>query len=90
MQARTIMAFKIINNCVILELQMLPKVYNARPRHCNNTKVGFKNQLFEPQARLDVVDNTFFYATPKLWNQNISQLQASANSVDKFKNHFKK
>ena len=90
MQARTIMAFKIINNCVILEPQMLPKVYNARPRHCNNTKVGFKNQLFEPQARLDVVDNTFFYATPKLWNQNISQLQASANSVDKFKNHFKK
>ena len=90
MQARTIMAFKIINNCVILEPQMLPKVYNARPRHCNNTKVGFKNQLFEPQARLDVVDNTFFYATPKLWNQNISQLQASANLVDKFKNHFKK
>ena len=56
----------------------------------NTTKVGFKNQLFEPQARLDVVDNTFFYATPKLWNQNISQPQASANSVDKFKNHFKK
>ena len=90
MQARTIMAYKIINNNVILEPQMLPKVTNERPhRNCNNVKVGFQNQLFEPQSRIDVANNTFFYATPKLWNTNISPQQAKSRTVDKFKSYFR-
>ena len=89
-QARTTMVFKIINNHVILEPEMLPKASNSRPqRECNNFKVGFQNQLSEPQARLDVVSTTFFYATPKLWNSNISPHQASSKTVDKFKKYFK-
>ena len=90
MQARTIMAFKIISNQVILEPEMLPKVNNGRPqRNCNNIKVGFQNQLFEPQSRLDVTSNTFVYAAPKLWNKNISPQQAKARTIDKFKEYFK-
>ena len=85
------MAYKIINNHVILEPQMLPKVNNTRPqRNCNNIKVGFQNQLFEPQSRLDITSNTFVYAAPKLWNRNISSQQAKARTIDKFKEYFKK
>ena len=79
-----------MNKHVILEPEMLPKASNMRPqRMCNNVKVGFQNQLSEPQARLDVASTTFFYATPKLWNTNISPNQASSKTVDKFKKYFK-
>ena len=91
MQARTSMAFKILNNNVILESELLPKVNNQRPdRACRGTTVGKQNQLFEPQARLDVTRTTFFYATPYLWNNNVTSHQASLTSIDAFKSNFKK
>ena len=91
MQARTIMAYKIINNNVILEPHLLPKMNKGRPqRNCNSIKVGFQNQLFEPQSKIAAASNTFFYATPKLWNMNISPLQATSRTVDKFKSYFQK
>ena len=81
----------IINGHVIVESEMLPKVHYKRPtRICNEVKVGYLNQLVEPSSRLDVVENTFFFATPKLWNNCVSPLQANAPSVDAFRNHFKR
>ena len=65
MKARTTMAYNILNNNVILEPNLLPKVNLQRPeRNCKNITVGRQNQLVEPQARLDIVKCTFFYATP--------------------------
>ena len=91
MKARVTMAFKILNNLTILEPNMLPKITNERPeRNCKGVTVGIKNQLLERQARLDVCSSTFFYATPKIWNYNITPKQASSKSVDTFKSYFKK
>ena len=81
------MAYKILNAHVILEPEMLPKYYTQRPvRECNSVKVGPKNQLFEPQPRLDTSGSTFFFQTPKLWNNNLSPSQANAPSINAFKN----
>ena len=91
MQARLTMAFKIINNKIILESDQLPKTNCWRPeRKCNSVKVGLQNQLIEPQARLDIVKSTFFYATPHLWNNNVSPIQARSSNVDNFRKFFKK
>ena len=85
------MTYKIINNQVILDSDMLPKVLYQRPtRTCNEVKVGYENQLFEPQSNLDVVKSTFFYATPIIWNNTVSPLQAKSPSVEAFKQHFKR
>ena len=85
-QARLTMAFKILNNHVILEPDLLPKTPNPRPeRVCK----GNSNQLAEPQARLDTTSATFFYSTPKLWNNQISSTQAKSPSVDAFQSKFK-
>ena len=82
---------KIINDKVILDSSLLPKVTNQRPtRTCNQVKVGHENQLIEPQSRLDVVKSTFIYAAPQLWDNQVTPLQAKAPSVDAFKKHFKK
>lgn len=37
-----------------------------------------------------VVNATFFFGTPKIWNEKVSSLQATAPSVDAFKQHFKR
>ena len=85
------MAYKILNDKLILEPSMLPKMHFQRPmRQWNGVKVGQANQLVEPKARLDVTANTFFYETPKLWNDLVSAKQANAPSVEAFKGHFKK
>ena len=90
-QERLCMVFKIINGLVILDSNMLPKIDHQRPlRQCNNVKVGFENQLEETEPRLKLTSKTFFYSTPKLWNNSISPAQANAPSVDAFKQHFKK
>ena len=69
---------------------MLPKVNSERPfRECNSVKVGPQNQLIEQKSKKDVTENTFFYATPKLWNSSVTSLQANAPSIDAFKRHFK-
>ena len=89
-QARMTMAYKILNDHVILDAEMLPKFYSERPsRKCNNVNVGPKNQLLEQKSRLDVTERTFFYETPKLWNRLVTPLQANAPSIDAFKKHFK-
>ena len=89
MVARTTMAFKILNNHVILEPNLLPKINYIQPdRHCKGIRVGNENQLVEPQARLDVTRATFFYDTPKLWNENITSKQANSKSVETFKRNF--
>jgi len=92
-KARLTMAYKIINNKIILGPEYLPKstTQKQRPqRTCNMTKVGAENHLIEPKARLQVTESTFFYNTPKLWNETITEIQAKAPSVDSFKKHFEK
>ena len=79
-EARLMMAFKILNHQVILEPNMLPKIRYQRPeRNCKGIKVGTSNQLFEPQARLDTAETTFFYSTKKIMefncNHKTSRLQ---------------
>ena len=89
--ARLIMAYKIINGHVILESSLLPKFNYQRPvRECNGVKVGAENQLAEPPSRLDVTGSTFFYSTPKLWNNLLTPSQTNAPSVDAFKRQLKR
>ena len=88
--ARLTMSYKILNNHVILEPDMLPKISNPRPeRVCKGVNVGSANQLIEPQARLDTTRATFFYAAPKLWNQLVTPSQANSPSVEAFQRKFK-
>ena len=88
-KAKLNMAYKIINDKVILSSNMLPRP--IRPlRNCNVGSVGTENQLFEPISRLKAVEKTFFYQVPKLWNNIVTREQASAPSFDSFKNHFKR
>ena len=89
--ARLIMAYKIINDHVILEPSLMPKLQYQRPlRQCNEVKVGSENQLAETQSRLDITGSTFFFATPKLWNNLLTPTQANAPSVDSFKRQLKR
>ena len=86
-KAKLNMAYKIINDKVILSSNMLPRP--IRPlRNCNVGSVGTENQLFEPISRLKTVEKTFFYQVPKLWNNIVTREQASAPSLDSFKNQF--
>ena len=85
------MVYKILNGHVILESELLPKFKNHPPmRECNYATVGRKNQLKEPQPNLQITENTFFFAIPKIWNQRVSEKQAEAPSVDNFKQYFDK
>ena len=88
-KAKLLMAYKIINGHVILEPNMLPK--NQRPmRECNAANVGKENQLIESSGRLQVIENTFFYFIPKIWNQRVTPAQAKAPSIDAFKANISK
>ena len=92
-KARLIMAYKILNNKIILGPNFLPKsiTQKHRPyRKCNMTTVGSENHLVEPSSELHVTKSTFFYATPKLWNHLVTETQAKAPSIDSFKKHFEK
>ena len=90
-QSRLVMAYNLLNGHLILEPTMIPKMKYKRPvRQCNEVKVGTANQLMEPESDLDVTKSTFFFATPKMWNDSISPSQANAPSVKAFKRHFKK
>ena len=69
----------------------MPRAEFQQPtRKCNDVKVGFQNQLAEPSSLIEVAQKTFFFATPKLWNNSVSPMQANAPSVDAFKHNFKK
>jgi len=70
-RSRLIMAYKILNSKVILGPEYLPKTNMQKKgpmRSCNSSTVGSNNHLVELSSRLQVTSNTFFYATPKLWN----------------------
>ena len=87
------MAYKILNNKVILGPDYLPRtiLQTQRPyRNCNMSTVGSEYHLVEPSSRLQVTKPTFFFDTPKLWNQRITKVQAQAPSVDSFKNQLDK
>ena len=72
-----------VHGLLILEPGLMPKMQFKRPvREC---KPDSQNQLIEPESRLGVTGSTFFYATPKLWNNVISPSHANAPSVDTFK-----
>ena len=88
-QARLSMAYKIINGCVILDPDLLPKFNKCRPmRQCNSVKVGKEFQLIEPSPELKITGYTFFLSIPKIWNETISPEQAKAPSAEAFKKHF--
>ena len=85
------MAYKIINNEVILDTNMLPKFdENQKQRQCNAPNVGIKNQLIEPRPILQGTAKTFFYSIQKMWNQRITESQAKSPSVDAFRHYFKR
>ena len=89
-KARLCMAYKIINNEVILESNMLPKVsISNKQRQCNAPNIGIENQLIEPKPKLQITEKTFFLSVPKIWNQRVTKSQAKAPSVEAFRNHFK-
>ena len=70
---------------------MLPKAVHQQPtRKCNEGKVGFENQLTEPACTIEVAQKTFFFSSPKLWNNNVSSQQANAPSVEAFKQQLRK
>jgi hypothetical protein len=90
-QSKLTMAYKILNNKLIIPPSSLPRVTSNRlTRSCNEANVGRQNQLFEPQSRLITTGKTFFYCAPKLWNQLVTPSQANAPSVEAFKHHFTK
>ena len=90
-EARLCMAYKIINGHVILQPGKLPKSnFNQSLRSCNEAKVGAKNQLNEPPNNRDIAGYTFFYATPKLWNNSVTAAQAKSPSIDALRKHFRK
>ena len=69
----------------------MPRVDYQRPyRQCNAVKVGYQNQLVEPHCRIGVSKNTFFFATPELWNNSVPSKQANAPSVEACKQHIRK
>ena len=87
-RAKLNMAFKILNDEVILPPDLLPRTNNTFPRKCNEPLVGSVNQLYEPRARLLATERTFFYTVPKLWNSRVTPSQANAPNLDSFKSHF--
>ena len=90
-ESQLTMAFKIINNLVILNPETLPKkIHPRQPRKCNKVLIGNKHQLVEPDSRLDVSKNTFFSKVPALWNRRVTEEQAEAPNVESFKRYFKK
>ena len=61
-QSRLTMAYKIINDHVILDPNLMPKLqYQRLNRKCKEVKVGYQNQLIEPPCAKDVVLKTFFF-----------------------------
>ena len=84
------MAFKILNDFVILDKDSLPKKHHFRPsRKCSDVLPGPDYQLEEPFARIKTVQNTFYFDVPKLWNITVTQKQASSSTIDSFKSYFK-
>ena len=85
------MAYKIINNHVIIPPNLVPRMTSSRPtRKCQEATVGTEHLLVEPLSRLDNTGKTFFFAVQQIWNRTVTPQQAKAPSVDAFWNHFSK
>ena len=74
------MAYKILNNKVILEPELLPK-----KEFVHNTRKENNGQLEVPFSKIDNAKKTFFYNVPILWNTLITEDQSNAPSVEAFK-----
>lgn len=88
-QAIITMAYKILNNQVIIPPSSLPKATITRPaRKCTASQVGSAHQLVERPSKLSNTSKTLFYCAPKLWNSRVTPTQAEAPSTDAFKKYF--
>ena len=73
---RLTMAYKILNDHVIIPPESLPRnCQNRSSRQCTRTNVGNKNKLIEKYARLDTTRKTFFFDIPKMQNERVSPSQ---------------
>ena len=79
------MAYKILNNHVIIKPDQLPKKKGNR---ATRTNVEKEHLLEEKFSRLIGTEKTFFFSVPTLWNNVITATHATAPSIDAFKNHF--
>ena len=79
------MAYKILNNKVILTPDYLPK---NRTDHSTRKPIDKEYLLEEKHSRLDVAQKTFFYSVPVLWNNTVTANQAKSKNVDIFKKYF--
>ena len=68
-QARLTMAYKILNNQVILTPNYLPKNTKNRP---TRKPIDKEYLLEEKHSRLDEAQKTFFYFVPSLWNSTVT------------------
>ena len=84
-QARLTMAYKILNNQVILMPEYLPKNTINRP---TRKPIDKEYLLEEKHSRIDQTQKTFFYSVPTLWNNTVTAKQAKAKNVDIFKKCF--
>ena len=78
--AKLIMAYKIINENVILEPKYLPKKECVR-----KIRSDTNHHLKVPFSKVDSARKTFFFDVPQLWNSQISVKQAKAPSTEAFK-----
>ena len=57
---------------------ILPRANLLRKtRTTEQVKVGPNHHLLEPHSRLDIVNKTFLYSAPRIWNNTISPDQSS-------------
>ena len=79
------MAYKILNNQVILTPDYLPKKKHTRHTRNNLNK---ESQLEEKHSRLVTTEKNFFYSVPTLWNNSVAEMQAMSTRIDAFKKYF--
>ena len=79
------MAYKILNNHVILTPDYLPKNKSDRP---TRKIIDQEYLLEEKHSRIDEIQKTFFYFVSNLWNNTVSAKQSKAPNVDNFKKCF--
>ena len=86
-EAKLTMAYKILNNKVILTPDYLPK---NKSNHPTRKPIDKEYLLEEKHSRLNEAQQTFFYSVPALWNNTVTAQQAKSKNVDIFKKHFVK
>ena len=77
------MAYKILNEKVILEPEWLPKKESVR-----KIRTDENHHLKIPFSMLDCAKKTFFFDVPRIWNSQVSAKLAEAPSTEAFKNNL--